>query len=351
MHKQLIIPSFILLIFIACASQKPNKNAANSLDIMFYNVENLFDTINDPRTKDEEYLPNSDKRWNSEKYQTKLNHIAEVILKIDNNNLPDLIGVCEIEHKSVLLDLAKTLNTTQYKISHFESPDHRGIDVGLFYNDSIFELISEKPIYVQLKVPKKMLNRVSNKEAVELLKRNGSGATRNILQTNLKLNDDTLSVFTCHFPSRRGGKYETSYKRELVAQTLKEAINKEISKHPNSKIIVMGDFNDEPMDISMRKVLGAKKPEDSEAQLYNLFYEMDEDNEGSYKYRSDMNMLDQIIISPNLWNKEVEPKIFNPSWLIQTGKYAGFPLRTFGGKNYLAGYSDHFPIFASIPLN
>ncbi len=350
MNLKQLFPFVILILLLSCASQKPKKRDADGLEIMFYNLENFFDTIDDPKTMDEEYLPKADKRWNTDKYNTKLKNISKVISEIDGGSFPDLIGLCEFEHRSILEDLKKNLNLTEFKISHFESPDHRGIDVGLMYNDSIFELINEEPIYVQLNSPERVFKKMDKSKALETIRKNGSGNTRNILKTMLKLGTDTICVFTCHFPSRRGGKNETSYKRELVANILKHEIKQETKKNPRMRVIVMGDFNDEPTDISINQILGAKKVEDKSSDLYNLFYTLDQEREGSYKYRLEMNMLDQIIISSNLWNKETTSRIFNPSWLIQIGKYAGFPLRTFGGKNYLAGYSDHFPVFAHIPL-
>lgn len=350
MNLTRLFPFIILTLLLSCASQKPTKRNTDGLEIMFYNLENFFDTIDDPKTMDEEYLPNADKRWNTDKYNTKLKNISKVISEIDGGNIPDLIGLCEFEHRSILKDIRQNLGIAHYKISHFESPDHRGIDVGLMYNDSIFELIKEEPIYVQLKVPSHILDKLNRADALEMLRKNGSGNTRNILKTMLKLGNDTICAFTCHFPSRRGGKNETSYKRELVADILKAEVKKETSQNPNLRIVIMGDFNDEPKDVSINQILGAKPVNDKSGNFYNLFYALDEENEGSYRYRSDMNMLDQIIISPNLWNDKTTSRIFNPSWLIQTGKYAGFPLRTFGGKNYLAGYSDHFPVFAHIPI-
>jgi len=333
-----ILPFLFITALLSCASQKPKKKDDATLEIMFYNMENFFDTIDDPETRDEAYLPDAPNRWNTNKYNTKLVNISKVITTIDNGNFPDLIGVCEIENRSVLQDLSQTLGNVNYKISHFESPDHRGIDVGLLYKDSLFSIILEKPIYVNLKVPES----TSGKK--------GKGSTRNILKTVLAGKNDTFCIYVCHFPSRREGKSASEYKRLIAANRLRDDIDQQKKQYPRNKIIVMGDFNDEPVDLSINKVLEAKSTDDQSAFLLNLFYQLDLEQEGSYRYRSKMNMLDQIIISDNLWNPETSSRIFNPSWLIQKGKYAGYPLRTFGGKNYLAGYSDHFPVFAQIPL-
>lgn len=312
---------------------------------MFYNLENFFDTIDDPLTNDEEYLPNADKRWNTDKYNRKTKNICEVITKINDGKLPNLLGVCEIEHKSILTDISNNLTNSNYGISHFESPDKRGIDVGLLYDNNIFKLISEKAINVELQVSRhsqELGNSSKSKEVTHTVK------TRDILQTKLSYLTDTLCVFVCHFPSRRGGKEASDYKRSQVAQTLRTAIDFEQAKNPRLKFIIMGDFNDEPLDHAIKSVLKADKASTTNTGLINLFYDLDVNKEGSYKYHNEMNMLDQIIISSNLWNPSVTSNIYNPSWLIQTGKYAGFPLRTFGGKNYLGGYSDHFPVFATL---
>lgn len=340
---------FYCLLILACAAKPPHLTPDKEMEVMFYNVENLFDTKDDPKTNDKEYLPNGFRKWDIEKYNTKITNLAKVINSIDDGDLPDIIGLCEVENREVVEDLANSTGGN-YSISHFNSPDSRGIDVALLFNDSFYHLVDEKPIFVVLKVSKEMLENASPEKAEQLLRNNGSGNTRNILKTTLSNHKDTFVFFTCHFPSRRGGEQETSYKREYVAGILKKEVELTRLKNPNFRIIIMGDFNDEPKNKSIEQVLGAKKP-DENSKLNNLFYELDEQNEGSYKYRSQMNMLDQIIISDNFWSSKVYAKIFNPSWLIQTGKYAGFPLRTFGGKNYLAGYSDHFPVFAKIPLN
>lgn len=342
---QLIVLSIIVF---SCAAKAPHLPPDKELEVMFYNVENLFDTLDDPKTDDQEYLPNSFRKWDQIKYESKISNLAKVIHSIDEGDLPDWIGLCEVENKMVVRDLAKATGG-QYAISHFNSPDHRGIDVALLYNDSLYALIEEKPLFVVLQVPQNILDKASPAEAEELLRKNGNGNTRNILRTTLHNSQDTFVIYTCHFPSRRGGMNETSYKREQAASILKKDFDAIKLKHPSYKVLIMGDFNDEPSNVSIQNVLRAEKPSEQSA-LNNLFYTHDEDQDGSYRYRDQMNMLDQIIISANLWSEKVKAKIYNPSWLIQTGKYAGYPLRTFGGKNYLNGYSDHFPVFAQIPL-
>lgn len=336
-------------IALACGFQRPAKPLQKGIDILFYNLENLFDTIDDPETADEEYLPYAEKKWDTEKYQTKIKNLAKVITSVNDGDLPDLMGFCELEHRSNIEDLQKEIKASNYAISHFESPDARGIDVALLYNRAKFTLISEKAIYVSLYVPDDLLENKNNNEALDLLKKNGTGRTRNILFTKLAYTKDTFCVFVCHFPSRREGKESSSYKREMVATKLKQSIDQETAKNANAKIIVLGDFNDEPSDFSMEQVLQAGQENQEGKTLYNLFYKHHLAKDGSYKFRDQMNMLDQIIISKNLWNQGISAKIYHPDWLKQTGKYEGYPLRSFGGNKYLAGYSDHFPVFVTLP--
>ncbi len=338
-----------MALVVACASQKAEPHKATSLSIMFYNVENLFDTVDNPLTMDEEYLPTGSRHWNGKRYRSKLNRLSEVLQKIDRGSLPDLLGLCEVENRQVVEDLTSSLNSHSYKIEHFESPDHRGIDVALLYNSNKFRLLKASPIYVQLVVPKEELNRLSNTRALELLRKHGDGSTRNLLKVELQKGRDTFCVFVCHFPSRRGGKSQTEYKRIQVASVLRDEVKKVQSGQPGTSIIIMGDFNDEPLDRSIKQVLQACDTGKTDCSLYNLYLSKDKENLGSYRYRDHWNMLDQIIISKKLWNSGVSADIFAPEWLIQTGKYEGYPLRTFGGRKYLDGYSDHFPILAKIP--
>ena len=340
----------IIPFLSSCAAKGPHENPEKVIEVMFYNVENLFDTKDDSKVNDSDYTSKGRRNWTIDKYETKLNNLAKVIKNIDNGDLPDIIGLCEVENRGVVKDLMVKTGGN-YAISHFDSPDARGIDVALVYNDSFYTLINEEPIFVSIKPLASKSKGLNASDKADMVKSNYNGKTRNILKTILKSNKDTFAFFTCHFPSRRGGQQESSYKREQAAAILKNAVQETKKEYPRIKILIMGDFNDEPVNKSIHTVLGAKKPEDLESDLYNLFYDLDEKEEGSYRYRGQMNMLDQFIISKNWWNSKIESRIFKPSWLIQTGKYAGYPLRTFGGKNYLAGYSDHFSIFTRIPLN
>ena len=212
----------------------------NKLDIMFYNVENLFDTYDNPFTKDDDFLPNSDKNWDDDKFYTKLDRLSEVITAI-NKNGPILIGLVEIENEYVLEQLIKNnnLKDINYSIAHFDSPDVRGIDVGHIYNHDLFKLLNKEPLPIYLENDDK---------------------TRDILYVEGEIDGDEsrYHIFVNHWSSRREGWEVTEIRRTTAADVLRSKIDQIQNDYPNDKIIVMGDFNDYPDNISIRKHLKAK---------------------------------------------------------------------------------------------
>jgi len=339
------IVGFLLLIFTCFSFQKSSTTLDKSFEVMFYNVENLFDTINDLQMDDKDYLPTGKREWNTEKYNNKLANISKVIHAINNENIPELIGVCEIENRAVLKDLLAVSKLNKHAIAHFESPDNRGIDVALLYDSTRFKLIMAKPIYVQLCLNNDYINQLEPSEALDMLNAFGGSQTRNILLVTLLHQQDTYHVLVTHFPSRAGGKERSEVKRIMVAAVLKAEIDRLQSTYFNAKIIVMGDFNDEPNDKSVHEVLRACGSDSiTHCTLYNPYEALMKLGEGSYKYQGNMDMLDQILVSYSLRLKMGKVSIYQPDWLKQTGQWDGYPLRTFGGKIYMNGYSDHFPI-------
>jgi len=325
----------VLLFLISC-----NESDVNSVSIGFYNLENLFDITDDPETNDNQFTPNGDKKWDKVKYTEKLQNLAKVISQLADNKYPAFLGVCEIENKKVLQDLANqpSLKQANYSVAHIESPDERGIDVGFLYNKSIFTVKEITAYQPDLSIYK--------------------DKTRDILYVKGELkNGETLHFIINHWPSRGGGMKESEPKRIAAAKTLL-SIQKEIqAKDPDSKIIVMGDFNDEPSNKSIAKTLNVacdiENIEDN--QLFNAFCQLEKQGYGSYKYKGYWDMLDQIMISKSLITDTLgihfirnSAGIKAESWMIQTGKYKGFPLRTYGGNEYLAGYSDHFPVYIGL---
>jgi predicted extracellular nuclease len=330
--------TLIFLVFISC-----NEDEVSTVSVGFYNVENLFDTKDNPKTYDNQFTPSDDKKWDKVKYAEKLQNLAKVIRQLADNKYPTFLGVCEVENKKVLQDLANqpALKQANYGVAHIESPDERGIDVALLYNKSIFkinEVIAYQPD----------LSSCNDK-------------TRDILYVKGELaNGEILHFMINHWPSRGGGRKESEHKRITAAKMLL-SIQKEIqAKDPRAKIIVMGDFNDEPSNQSISKTLNVacdiKNIEKN--QLFNAFCNLEKQDYGSYRYRSYWDMLDQIMVSKSLITDTVgihfipnSAGIKSESWMIQTGKYEGFPLRTYGGNKYLAGYSDHLPVYISLQGN
>ncbi len=332
--KKIVFPilmSVLLLLIIGC-TKKPVKQ--DSYTIVFYNVENLFDTINDPVKDDEYFLPDSRIDWNTEKYLRKLDMLSEVISAIDNNHFPSLVGLAEIENKLVLNDLIRTqrLKKASYEIIHEESPDERGIDVALLYRKEHFS-----PLY-------------SSNLAVTF-PFDPANKTRDILYVKGRFLNDTIHIFINHWPSRRGGQEQSEPYRIQAARTLRETIDSLIRTDQNPMIIAMGDFNDEPADTSVLWVLGANKRDQlfRKDKLYNLMFEKYEQDEGTL-YWNGWNIYDQFIVSGILMdhldrNNEL---IFKKEWLLYEMKDGTkIPNRT-AGSSYYGGYSDHLPVYIRI---
>ncbi|MBK8946510.1 MAG: hypothetical protein IPM32_14740 [Ignavibacteriae bacterium] len=342
-HKTFLILYTILI----CNSCSQNSNSIAQSNNEFYvanwNVENLFDTVDDPQKDDEWFLPESEINWDEEKLNTKLNNLAKVIKFMNDGNGPDILGFEEVENKFVVeLLVDKYLDNSKYKITHSESPDGRGIDNALIYNSEKFDLQYSESIKIKFDEKK---------------------SSRDILFTTfkLKMTNELIHVFVNHWPSRREGLKETEKFRIDAAESLIETIEKLKNNDENCSIIIIGDFNDLPSNHSIAKVLGAVKLNckkyDSENFLYNLSYNLFQKGEGSYKYKDHWNMLDQIIISKGFFdskNSEYDCdsfEIIKPEFMIEKeGKYKGNPFPTYGGKKYLGGFSDHFPIGANFMI-
>lgn len=313
--------------------------------IGFYNVENLFDTEDDPNKKDEEFTPTSKKKWTIQRYQDKLNKIAQII---DSLQFPILMGLCEVENRKVLEDLVQLpqLNNIgseqdKYFIIHQESPDLRGIDVALLYRKSAFTFKDSHSI--QINIPEDVARRKDYK-------------TRDILHVEGVLNNnESIHVFVNHWPSRWGGVQKSQPKRIFVAQQLRYFLDSLEKVMPNSRLVVMGDFNDETDNKSVSEVLRAIDTAYT-GTLFNCFAQLDQAGAGTYNYRGNWNMLDQIIVSPNLLAEEAAIQyrsagIYRKDWLLfEHSKYGATPSRTYGGPNYYGGYSDHLPIYIELQV-
>lgn len=329
--------SLYLSIFFLYSTAQQEKRAVVSVG--FYNLENFFDTIQDVTKNDHDFLPNGPKRYTSQVYWVKVNNLARAISQIGIDITPDgvaILGCSEIENKLVLEDLCKheKLKSRNYKIIHFDSKDERGVDVALLYSPKYFKPLDALPLFVAL--PAKNAK--------------GSKYTRDVLYVKGLLLNDTVHIFVNHWPSRLGGEAASSPLRELAASVNKKVIDTLLFHHAN--ILLMGDFNDNPNNASIAKILSAKgdKKEVGENDLFNPFYNLYKQGIGTLAYRDEWNLFDQIIISSVMINKNnglyfYKPQICNFEFLKnQTGRYKGYPHRTYLGDLFEKGYSDHFPV-------
>lgn len=305
--------------------------------VAFYNLENLFDTINNNDKYDFEFSPAGKYKWNGHKYWSKINNIGYAISKMATRTTPlgpAVIGCSEIENESVLQDLVKSSHIADLglKVIHHDSPDRRGVDVGLLYNPRLF-----KPIRTTnhtLVVPEKPDFKTRDQMCVVGL----LGGCRTAIIVN-------------HWPSRRGGEEQSSFLREAAAALSRQICDSLLAIDPNMGIVIMGDLNDDPHNKSVAQVLGAvRNPEDCSAgSFYNPFWKKLDDGIGSYIYRGGWDLFDQIIINYNLLKgnnglKFDNALVINHQFLLQqNGKYKGYPHRTFSEGAWTNGYSDHLP--------
>ena len=331
---KIVCLAFYMVLFFNLYAQHPVRDVR----IMFYNVENLFDTYDDPQTDDEEFLPGKGRNWNSVRFRNKLAAISKVIMAVGGWETPDIIGMCEVENRYVVEQLLKRtpLGQMGYQIIHKESQDKRGIDVSLIYKKEKFNPFNYQ--YLEVK-----------DQHGELLD------TREILYVaGILENGDTVHLFYNHWPSRFGGYLETTALRELAAQTLRNAIDRLYLKHPDPKVIIMGDFNDQPDDESLVKVLLGGRPE---AGLINLSVNWVAANKGTIKHQSQWQVFDQVIISAVLLRtdagtfcRQEDAHILRSRFLLTEDKtYGGMkPFRTYSGFKYTGGFSDHLPVYLDL---
>ncbi|WP_264535855.1 endonuclease/exonuclease/phosphatase family protein [Flavobacterium sp. N1736] len=328
--------------------------------VAFYNFENLFDTINDPTTHDDEWTPKGIQNWTHEKYQQKLQNLSRVLSDIgtpENLNAPTLIGGSEIENRGVLEDLIKQSKIANYDygIIHFDSPDKRGIDVALLYQKKYFKpaTYSNIPLYIykNKEVLKEEKKEETDNEEAQIIPQNNRIFTRDQLLVTGFLEGEEISIIVNHWPSRSGGEKASSKFREEAGKLNRKIIDSLQRINPNAKVITLGDFNDGPYNKSIKEALGAKakRAEVPEFGVFNPFEEMFYKGMGTLAFRDSWDIFDQIIITESLIKPDFESfkfwkaGIFNRSYLIQTsGKYKGYPLRHTLTE---VGFSDHFPVY------
>ncbi len=332
----------ILLIFLTNFLYSQNEYQKFHT-VAFYNVENLFDTINDVNKNDEASPIMEIEKGRTEIYNKKLKNLSKVISEIgysETNSFPTIVGLSEVENKTVIEDLINTgkLKDGNYGISHFDSPDARGIDVALIYRKEFFKVLNEKN-------HKLILNDDTSGEII---------FTRDQLVVDGLLEGDRYFLIINHWPSRYGGELRSRPFRNKAAKLNIEIIDSLNSTHKNPKIITMGDFNDDPKNESIKDILNSKNYQLNlnDNDLYNPYENMHTEGIGTLVYRGYWNLFDQIIISGSLLNKSSKAFsfynsfIFKEKYLInQNGNYKGYPFRSFAGGRYLDGYSDHLPVY------
>jgi len=340
--KKILCTGLFAALIVACFAQKPYK-------VVFYNFENLFDTLRDPDIHDEEFQPDGLKKWNTAKYEKKLGNLEHVLFDIaaEDKDFPVVIGVSEIENRNVMEDVIAQpkLAPANYRVVHFDSPDARGVDVGFYYRPDVFKL--EGSAAIPFRMPGMPNFR-----------------TRDFVTMWGTIEDEPFFFLVSHWPSRLGGKEASAPKRMAAARQVRAIVDSVQQANPAVKVVVMGDLNDDATDDSIVEGLGAKGriKEVQAGDMFNPFIPMLKAGYGTLAYRDEWNLFDNIIVSGNLVTApEGELKIqragdskfyggiFRRPYMIQKeGQYKGYPLRTFVGNNFQGGFSDHFPVYIYI---
>ena len=330
------------LIFLQLGLFAQDSDSYQIRTIAFYNLENLFDTKNDTLIFDDDRTPTGKDNWTEERYLKKIEHMSKVISEIGstvNTNSPDIIGVCEVENLKVLQDLIShpNLRVFNYGIIHFDSPDERGIDVALLYKKEAFIPVN------------------FNSHRLLLFNLDGNrDYTRDQLIVEGLLDNEKIYFLVNHWPSRSGGEARSRPFRLEAAKLNKRIIDSVRRQNTNAKLISMGDFNDDPVDPSFKKILQVEKNYRNldSLSLYGPMEKLYKKGRGSLAYRDNWNLFDQLYMTANLIDSSKtsysywKVGIFTPTYLMDPkGKYKGYPLRTYAGGSYIGGYSDHFPVY------
>lgn len=341
--KTLRTITLLLLISATAFGQLATRKQAQEFTVMFYNVENLFDTEDDPAKEDEEFTPEGEKEWTKDRYEKKLEDIVRVIMSLPGEELPAIIGLAEVENEAVLRDLVNTrgLRRAGYVPLLIEGEDPRGIDCALLYREDFF-----KYDYHQL-LPVEDLSGEDYK-------------LRPILHVVGDAPDGKpLHIYVNHWKSRYGGVKETEPRRVYSGIALRREMDRLLSTENSPRVILMGDFNDDPTNKSMLDVLkaGNKRKNIAINDMYNLYYDMHNlDLGGSLNYRGDWQMYDQIVVSYSLLNQPRglttgfdEGQVLKEEWMLfhDERNNVKVPNRTYGGPNYYGGISDHFPVYVT----
>ncbi len=339
--KKILAVTLLLagLSFMSVYGQDNDKKYTATV-VGFYNLENLFDTINTPDVDDKEFTPEGPKLWSGKRYFHKLHNMARVISEIGTSVNPDgiaVLGISEIENAGVVKDLLAqpSLKDRHYKFIHYDSPDKRGIDVAMIYNPKYF-----KPYKTS-----------SHRLHVEKLK---DFRTRDQLLVEGTLAGDTIHFIVNHWPSRYGGEKRSRWLRNAAADLSRSIADSILKVNPHARIIMMGDLNDDPANESLIKHMKAKgnKAKLKEGDFFNPMWELNKKGFGSLAWHDSWNLFDQIVMSQSLLGKDyshlkyLKAVIYRKPFLLnKSGRYRGYPYRTFVGNTFQGGYSDHLPVF------
>jgi hypothetical protein len=341
MKKYFTLTLLSLAAFCTQAQELDKNKQYNSVAIGFWNIENFYDTLNDPLKDDEEFLPAGPRLWDTKKYYQKLDHISDVISQLGTDATPDgvaTMGLCEVEDMNVLKDIvaAPKLAARHYKIVHVEGPDKRGVDVAFLYNPKYFTVTSYHSYHLTLVT-------------------DSTHTTRDQLLVSGKLLGERFHFIICHWPSRSGGEMASQPNRVAAAKLGRKIIDSIVQAEPDAKVILMGDLNDDPKDESIRKYLNTTgKIKDVKAPLlFNAMESHYKKGIGTLAYNDSWNLFDQQIMTPPLTKGDYKnlqfyaSRIFNKSFVLETeGKYRGYPKRTYSGGQHTGGYSDHLAVYS-----
>jgi len=330
--KKIFIIILITILVVGCARN------TKSVEIGFWNVENLFDLEDDPIKNDDEFSLGGDKMVTQEILDMKLDHMVEVLSDLN----VDILGLCEVENRKVLEMLNNKYPEKNYSIVHYESPDLRGIDAALLYDTNKFTVLDSYPIEIPF----------------------GTEApSRDILYVEGTFNEAILHIFVNHWPSNYSGLERGTLRRSVAAEVLRPVLDKILQNDINANIILMGDFNEAPLAKAVQDVLNStinlEEVAENQFQLWNpMAHIMGVENGGTYKYRGIDNVIDQFIVSKGLVDNiglELYPssvKVLNKDkYRQQEGDFTGYPFRFWVGDNLLGGYSDHMAIHCTLYIN
>jgi hypothetical protein len=334
----------LVFSFLNVSSQKLESGKNYFMSVVgFWNVENLYDTLNDQWKNDEDFTPAGINAWNGKRYWTKIDRLAEVISQIGTDVTPgglSVLGLCEIENKSVVEDLINSsrLKSRNYKFVHIEGPDARGVDPSFIYNPAYFKVA--KGVSYRVQMIKDSLHK-----------------TRDILVVSGSFLGEPAAFLVNHWPSRRGGELTSRPNRNAAARVARHIADSISARDGKMKIIIMGDLNDDPVNESVKEYIGTYSEVNlaAENKYFNPMEKLYKQGIGTLAWQDSWNLFDQILLNKN-WMPDTygtwqyyAVRVYNKPFLKNDfGGFKGYPFRTYSGGNYTGGYSDHFPSYIII---